>query len=57
VPVLQVGRQGFDSQQEQTHHCVQTSSQACPASYPMSTRCSFPWVKMARVWSWPLNPI
>jgi hypothetical protein len=27
------------------HHCVQNGSGAHPASYPMSTRGSFPWIK------------
>jgi hypothetical protein len=29
------------------HHCVQNGSGAHPASYPMGTRCSFPWGKAA----------
>jgi hypothetical protein len=36
-------------------HCVQTSSGAHPASYPMGTWGSFPRGKVARVWSWPLT--
>jgi hypothetical protein len=39
------------------HHCVQNGSGAHPASYPMSTRGSFPVGKAAGVRSWPLNPI
>jgi hypothetical protein len=37
------------------HHRVQTGSGAQPASYPVSTRDSFPGGKEARAWSWPLT--
>jgi len=37
------------------HHRIQTASGAHPASYPMGTRGSFPGIKAARAWSWPLT--
>jgi hypothetical protein len=37
------------------HHRVQNGSGAHPASYPMGTRGSFPGVKAAGEWSWPLT--
>jgi hypothetical protein len=39
------------------HHRVQNGSGAHPASYPMSTRGSFPVGKAAGAWSWPLTSI
>jgi hypothetical protein len=39
------------------HHRVQNGSGAHPASYPMSTRSSFPGDKAAGAWSWPLTSI
>jgi hypothetical protein len=36
------------------HHRVQNGSGAHPASYPRSTRCSFPGGKAAGAWSWSL---
>jgi hypothetical protein len=39
------------------HHHVQTSSGNHPASYPVGTRGSFPGVKAAGAWSWPLISI
>jgi len=38
-------------------HQVQTGSGAHPATYPMSSRGSFPGGKTARPWSWPLTSI
>jgi hypothetical protein len=35
------------------HHRVQNGSGAHPASYPMSTRGSFPGGKVAEAWRWP----
>jgi hypothetical protein len=37
------------------HHRVQNSSGAHPDSYPMGKRGSFPGVKAAGSWSWPLT--
>jgi hypothetical protein len=37
------------------HHSVHTGSGAHPASYPVSTRGSFPGGKAAGEWSWPLT--
>jgi hypothetical protein len=39
------------------HHCIQNGPGAHPASYPMSTRDSFPGSKAAGAWSWPLTSI
>jgi hypothetical protein len=39
------------------HHRVQNSSGTHPASYPMGKRGSFPGVKAAGAWSWPLTSI
>jgi hypothetical protein len=39
------------------HHHVQNGSGAHPASYRMGTRGSFPGVKAAGAWSWPLTSI
>jgi len=39
-----------------SHH-FQNSSGAHPAFYPMGTRSSFPWGKVARAWRWPLTSI
>jgi hypothetical protein len=36
-------------------HVVQTGSGVYPTSYPMGTGGSFPGVKAARDWSWPLT--
>jgi len=38
-------------------HCVQTSSGAHPASFPVGTRGPSPGSKAAGVWSWPLTSI
>jgi hypothetical protein len=39
------------------HHHIQNISGAHPASYPMGTRGSFPGVRAAGAWSWPLTSI
>jgi hypothetical protein len=39
------------------NHCVQTSSGAHPASYPMGIRDYFPGGKVAGAWSWPLTSV
>jgi len=39
------------------HHHVQNDSGAHPASYLLCTRGTFPWVKAAGAWSWPLASI
>jgi hypothetical protein len=39
------------------HHRIQNGSGSHPASYPMDTRGSFPGVKAAGAWSWPLTSI
>jgi hypothetical protein len=39
------------------HQRVQNGSGAHPASYPMSTRGSFPGCKAAGAWNWPLKSI
>jgi hypothetical protein len=36
--------------------CVQTSSEAHPASYPVGTGGPLPGVKRAWAWRWPLMP-
>jgi hypothetical protein len=36
-------------------HSIQTCSGAHLASYPMGTGGSFPTVKVAVMWSWPLT--
>jgi len=38
-------------------HRVQIGTAAHPASYPISTRGSFPGDKAAGTWSWPLTPM
>jgi hypothetical protein len=35
--------------------CIQTSSEAYPASCPLGTRSPFPGVKGGPVWRWPLT--
>jgi hypothetical protein len=48
----------FDSRQGQEFfllHIVKTGSGAHQASYPVDTGGSFPGVKAARAWSWPLT--
>jgi hypothetical protein len=37
------------------HHRVQNGSGSHPSSYPIGTRSSFPGVKAAVAWSWPLT--
>jgi hypothetical protein len=39
------------------HHCLQNGSGTHPDSYPMSTRGSFPGVRAAGTWCWPLTSI
>jgi len=39
------------------YHHIKTGSEAHSASYTMGTWGSFPWGKVARVWSWPLTSI
>jgi hypothetical protein len=57
---LRTGRTGFDPQQRQriisSSLCVQTSSEAHPASYPMGTGDYFLRVKRGRGVSLPLTP-
>jgi len=49
---IQAGQPGFDSQKGQEffspYHCIQTSSRACPTSYPTVTSIFFPGAKQPR---------
>jgi hypothetical protein len=39
------------------HHCIQNSSRAHPASYPLGIKGSFPGGEAASAWNWPLTSI
>jgi len=59
VTRLQAGRPLFDSRQEQrflsVRHHAQADHPTHPASRPTCTGSSFPGVKAAEAWNWPLT--